>query len=112
MSTNNKIDFNKDVTVNNDLAINSTNSVINLKNNFYGINDKTTEVTSANKALNSSSIIINEVSNPSNLTIDKDAYIMGVAYLNATNKDGNKYQTGESVAVKGNYLAYTDVHEF
>ena len=110
VSTNNKIDFNKDVTVNNDLAINSTNSVINLKNNFYGINDKTTEVTSANKALNSSSIIINEVSNPSNLTIDKDAYIMGVAYLNATDKDGNKYQTGESVAVKGNYLAYTDVH--
>lgn len=108
-STNNKIDFNKDVTVNNDLAINSINSVINLKNNFYGINDKTTEVDSAGKALNSSSIIVNEVSAPSELNIEKDAYIMGVAYLNATDKDGNKYQTGESIAVKGNYLAYTDV---
>lgn len=108
-STNNKINFNKDVTVNNDLAINSTNSVINLNNNFYGINDKTTEVDSAGKALNSSSIIVNEVSNPSKLKIEKDAYIMGVAYLNATDKDGNKYQTGESIAIKGNYLAYTDV---
>lgn len=108
-STNNKINFNEDVTVNNDLAINSTNSVINLKNNFYGINDKTTEVDSAGKALNSSSIIVNEVSNPSNLNIEKDAYIMGVAYLNATDVSGNQYQTGESVAVKGNYLAYTDV---
>lgn len=108
-STNNKIDFNKDVTVNNDLAINSTNSVINLKNNFYGINDKTTEVDSAGKALNSSSIIVNEVSTPSELNIEKDAYIMGVAYLNATDASGNQYQTGESVAVKGNYLAYTDV---
>ena len=108
-STNNKIDFNKDVTVNNDLAINSTNSVINLKNNFYGINDRTTEVDSAGKALNSSSIIVNEVSTPSELNIEKDAYIMGVAYLNATDASGNQYQTGESVAVKGNYLAYTDV---
>lgn len=108
-STNNKINFNEDVTVSNDLAINSTNSVINLKNNFYGINDKTTEVDSAGKALNSSSIIVNEVSNPSNLNIEKDAYIMGVAYLNATDVSGNQYQTGESVAVKGNYLAYTDV---
>ena len=108
-STNNKIDFNKEVTVNNDLAINSTNSVINLKNNFYGINDKSTEVDSAGKALNSSSIIVNEVSTPSELNIEKDAYIMGVAYLNATDASGNQYQTGESVAVKGNYLAYTDV---
>ena len=108
-STNNKIEFYKDVTVNNDLAINSTNSVINLKNNFYGINDKTTEVDSAGKALNSSSIIVNEVSTPSELNIEKDAYIMGVAYLNATDASGNQYQTGESVAVKGNYLAYTDV---
>ena len=36
---------------------------------------------------------------------------MGVAYLNATDESGNKYQTGESVAVKGNYLAYTDVDD-
>ena len=30
---------------------------------------------------------------------------MGVAYLDTD----TKYQTGESIAVKGNYLAYTDV---
>ena len=36
---------------------------------------------------------------------------MGVAYLDATDLNGNKYETGESVAIKGNYLAYNDVSE-
>lgn len=110
ISSNNNITFKKDVIVNNDLAMNTTNSTVNIENNFYGINEKTTEVSTADKALNSSSIIVNE-SKDSNLTVKKDSYILGVAYLNATDSQGNKYQTGESVAVKGNYLAYTDVKE-
>lgn len=104
----NNISFEKNVVVNNDLALNATNSSIVIKNNFYGINEKTTEVSTANKALSSSSIIVNDTSNTSTITVNKDSYIMGVAYLNATDESGNKYQTGESVAVKGNYLAYTD----
>lgn len=107
----NNISFEKNVVVNNDLALNATNSSIVIKNNFYGINEKTTEVSTANKALSSSSIIVNDTSNTSTITVNKDSYIMGVAYLNATDESENKYQTGESVAVKGNYLAYTDVDD-
>ena len=107
----NNISFEKNVVVNNDLALNATNSSIVIKNNFYGINEKTTEVSTANKALSSSSIIVNDTSNTSTITVNKDSYIMGVAYLNATDESGNKYRTGESVAVKGNYLAYTDVDD-
>ena len=111
ISQSNNISFEKNVIVNNDLALNATNSNIMIKNNFYGINEKTAEVSTANKALNSSSIIVNDTSKTSTITVNKDSYIMGVAYLNATDEDGKKYQTGESVAVKGNYLAYTDVED-
>ena len=108
-SSNNKIKINKDLILNNDLALNAQNSSVEIENNFYGINDKTTEIDTADKALNSSSIIVNESTN-SNIIVNRDSYIMGVAYINATDLDGKKkYQTGESVAVKGNYLAYTDV---
>lgn len=108
VSSGNSISFKNDVIVNNDLAMNTTNSKVTIENNFYGIGDKTSDVKDADKALKSSSIIINESTN-SSLTVNKDSYILGVAYLNATDSDGKKYQTGESVAVKGNYLAYTDV---
>ncbi|MPM17068.1 hypothetical protein SDC9_63452 [bioreactor metagenome] len=111
VSDSNNISFEKDVIVNNDLALNAKNSNILIKNNFYGINDKTVEADTAKKALNSSSIIVNDLSNTSKITVNNDSYIMGVAYLNATDSEGNKYQTGESVAVKGNYLAYTDVED-
>ena len=107
----NNISFEKDVIVNNDLALNSANSSILIKKNFYGINDKTTDVSTADKALNSSSIIVNDISKTSTIIVNNDSYIMGVAYLNATDESGNKYQTGESVAIKGNYLAYTDVDD-
>lgn len=112
VSSKNNLIVENNVIVNNDLVMNSTDSTIEIKGNFYGINDKTTNGSTVEKALNSSSIIVNDISgkgesSPS-LVVNKDSYIMGVAYLNATS-DGNKYQTGESVAVKGNYLAYTDI---
>lgn len=108
VSSGNKINFKNDVIVNNDLAMNTTGSEVTVGNNFYGISDKTSDVANADKALKSSSIIVNEPEG-STLTVEKDSYILGVAYLNATDSEGNKYQTGESVSVKGNYLAYTDV---
>lgn len=111
ISQSNNVSFNKNVIVNNDLALNAINSSILIKNNFYGINENTTEVSTANKALNSSSIIVNDTSDTSTIIVNNNSYIMGVAYLNATDESGNKYQTGESVAVKGNYLAYTDVDD-
>ena len=40
------------------------------------------------------------------LKINTLAYICGTAYIN--NDENEKYQTGESVAFKGNYIAYSD----
>ncbi|MDV4149368.1 hypothetical protein R0131_00810 [Clostridium sp. AL.422] len=111
VSQSNNVSFEKNVIVNNDLALNATSSNITISKNFYGINDKTTDTETANKALKSSSIIVNDTSGTSKLTVEHDSYIMGVAYLNATDASGQKYQTGESVAIKGNYLAYTDVQD-
>lgn len=77
--------------------------------NFYGINDlkiysNTADLNSKySKAVNSSSIIINS-DNIVTLKINKRAYIWGTAYINTE----SGYQTGESVAVKGNYIAYSD----
>lgn len=107
-SEDNEIVITKDLILNNDLALNSSNSNVTVLENFYGINDKTIDTQNAEKAMNSSSIIVNETLNTSSININKDSYIMGVAYLDATDEKGNKYQTGESVSIKGNYLAYTD----
>lgn len=109
-SNKNTITITRDVIVNNDLALNDKNSIISINGNFYGINDQTEGMNTPEKALNSSSIIVNESTN-SKINIKGTSYIMGVAYLDATDLKGNKYETGESVAIKGNYLAYNDVKE-
>lgn len=104
--TKNELYCNKLVT-NNDLAINSSQSKV-LATDYYGINDKHTDNTlKADKSQplkEASSLIMNNL-DENNVCI-QNAYIAGVAYINL--KD-TKYQTGESVAVKGNYKAYTDV---
>lgn len=118
ISSKNSLVINHDLIVNNDLALNATESNITVKNNFYGISDKNysgvDKIDTAERALRSSSIIVNEISSNNNIptstiTVEKDSYIMGVAHIDATDNLGNKYETGESVAVKGNYLAYTEI---
>ena len=102
-----KSDSELNLVVNNDLAMNAESSNIQLTN-FYGVNDKTSyDAKTPEKAMKSSSIIVN--STDSSLTVTNDAYIMGVANIDATDEEENKYQTGESVAVKGNYLAYNSI---
>lgn len=87
----------------NDLTIHANNSKVNIEN-FYGLNDiNSTENEDESKYMKSSSIIINSL-NSVELNVEKEAYILGTAYINTE----NKYQTGESVAVKGNYIAYTE----
>lgn len=93
---------NSKVVLNNDLEMSAFNAVINI-NSFYGINDKNDSSSKDEKSQNSSSIIINKQNTNSFLTIDKDAYIRGVAHIDTE----NGYKTGESVAVKGNYGAYS-----
>lgn len=99
----------KGMYLSNDLAINGDNISANI-NNFYGIND--ISINNGNqysgdqsKAIDSSSIILNSNNNVS-LKINTLAYICGTAYIN--NDENEKYQTGESVAFKGNYIAYSD----
>lgn len=108
-SSNNIDDLDSEVVLNNDLVINSINSNITI-DNFYGINDITINE-NGKEVKNSSSIIVNnnseESTDYSNLTIKNNAYIMGSAYINAKNSKGKYYQTGESTAVNGNYIAYT-----
>lgn len=101
-----------DMITYNDLGINSLASTINM-NNYYGINSTTTNSTNGGKnnaSKRSSCIIINNYNMTSRLNIANDAYIAGVAYINTgdENSDNGEYETGESIAVRGNYKAYQE----
>lgn len=104
LSDNSKLTVVNEAVIDNDLAVKATNTAIKIKD-FYGINDQNVDYDT--KTRKSSSIIINDYktndSNKSSVTISDAAYIMGVAHINT--QDG--YPTGESVAVKGNYKAYS-----
>ncbi|MDR3598287.1 hypothetical protein [Clostridium sp.] len=89
--------INKQVIINNDLALNADNATITI-GDLYGINDENDNAT----AESSSSIIVNG-NNNSSININNSAYLMGTAHI-ATVGD---YQTAESGAVKGNYIAYS-----
>lgn len=103
-SNNNKL-VATNVITNNDIAFNSPNSNIQI-GNYYGINDKTIEsgvIDKADAAMKSSTIIVNNDKKSANSTINIDkAVVMGVAYV----ETDKAYQTGESVAIRGNYAAY------
>lgn len=96
------IDINGDVYSNNDLALNSNQSNISISHGFYGINDIRDGSKEVKK--NSSSIYINneDLGKDSSIVIGQEVVLMGTAYIN-TNEP---YQTGESLAIKGNYRAY------
>lgn len=95
------------VNLANDLVISCNDARCDI-GSFYAFNDLNID-----KVRSSSSIIINSMNWPKtinskdngHLNVDKEAYIMGAAYINT--KSDEKYQTGESVAYKGNYKAYT-----
>lgn len=102
----------------NDLILNGVNSKIKLSGGFYGINSNRTENEITGKENNSSAIIVNSPdmitkndeedskkdNEKSSIEIGNKAIIMGSAYINTKSE---QYQTGESVAIKGNYIAYT-----
>ncbi|MCB2289671.1 hypothetical protein LGK97_07825 [Clostridium sp. CS001] len=102
-----------------DLELNADRSRIDIKGSFYGIDDGSFEdIQEFNnnkygKANKSSTIIINaDLNSGSTLTIAGDSIITGVGYIdvpyvNLVTGETGQYQTGESVAIKGNYRAYT-----
>lgn len=98
-------DDNQKVVVDNDLAIKAENTEISI-DNFYGISDINGKTGERVERKSSSIIVNNQKSENTNskITIENKAYIAGVAHINT---EGDGYQTGESVAVKGNYNAYS-----
>lgn len=108
-ASNSTFNVNKDVYLNNDLELNANKSNIEIEGNLYGIGDVTNapNIIQKKKPKYSSSILINSEDvgkqNGSSITIGKDVLLMGTAYI-ATEIP---YQTGESIAIKGNYRAYT-----
>ncbi|WP_315078222.1 hypothetical protein [uncultured Clostridium sp.] len=96
---------NGSVVVDNDLAIKAYNTDMKIKD-FYGLNDKNINGNEKEGKLErtSSSIIVNG-NKKSNIQITDNAYIMGVAHIEGENTE---YTTGESTAVKGNYIAYAN----
>ena len=95
-----------------DMEVNAEKSTVNISGGFYGVSDGSQAAN--NTPDNSSSIIVNaedigEVDG-STINIDKEAYIAGSAYISGLKhgaENDYKYQTGESVSIKGNYRAYT-----
>ncbi|MBK1810491.1 hypothetical protein JHL18_07570 [Clostridium sp. YIM B02505] len=104
--SNNTLNVNTDMVVYNDFTFNADNTTVGI-NNLYAVNDLTDDsVDVSRKSKSSSSIIVNRALGTSSITINNDAYILGSAYIRVGENNEN-YQTGESIAVKGNYLAYT-----
>ncbi|MFD3156359.1 hypothetical protein ACFIJ5_05790 [Haloimpatiens sp. FM7330] len=85
-----------------DLEINSENSSVDIEGSYYGLFDGSQSKN--NTPDHSSSIIVNSNDlDSTKLNIHDECIIMGTAYI----KTKKKYQTGESLALKGNYAAYT-----
>jgi len=94
---------NDGVYVKDDLEINNSNQTVDIAGSYYGFSDVLNAEGPPNlKHKGSSSIIINDTS--SNLKVVGDLYLYGSSYINIS--DSIKYQTGESISVKGNYKAY------
>lgn len=111
-ANNSKLISNGSVYTSDDLELDSTEKgQIDINGAFYGLESGTNSITPDA----SSSIIINsdDLGTGSSLTIaGKGSIIMGTSYINTTPE---KYQTGESLSIKGNYRAYkeplTDIDE-
>lgn len=109
-ATKASLEVNNSVYLDNDLVVNvqpDTNGILSTVTleNLYGLNDKNlTSSTNGNPIRESSSLIVN--SEGASVTVTGETYLSGVAYIDTK---GVPYQTGESVAIKGNYLAYSEI---
>jgi len=87
------------IYVKDDLELNNPNQKILIDGSYYGFSDGTYNPAPDN----SSGININE-SSGLDIVVTEDLYLYGTSYVKIN--DTLKYQTGESVSVKGNYRAY------
>lgn len=95
-----------------DMEVNAEKSTVDISGGFYGVSDGSQATN--NTPDNSSSIIVNAEdigkNQGSTIKIGKEVYIAGSAYVSGLKygtANDYKYQTGESVSIKGNYRAYT-----
>lgn len=108
------VTFNGDVLAKDDLEINLNSNVTVTQNagSYFGYNDKNDEGPDS-----SSAIVINSNANIARNSISitlKDLYLAGRAFIEGVRSvnrlDSNNnpliYKTGESISVKGNYIAY------
>lgn len=97
------------VYTNNDLAVNGSGSKVEIEQGFYGINDvnKSEGINENQKPKVSSCLLVNsdDIGNGTSIEIKNEAILMGTAYIKT---NPSSYQTGESIAIKGNYRAYTN----
>lgn len=89
------------VHVRDDLEIKNKNQKVNINGSYYGFSDGRDSTTPDN----SSGINVNETDGLI-LNITDKLYLFGTSYVNVVNSAGKKYQTGESLSVKGNFRAY------
>ncbi|WFD11046.1 pilus assembly PilX family protein [Tepidibacter hydrothermalis] len=123
-NTGSNINIKGDVNTYDDIELNGSNANIYIDGSYYGFNDGSKENTKHDK---SSGIVINNDSIGSDdSTIEitgegkgkwyapqyKGTFIAGTSYIELGDDPTEKkyYQTGESVSVKGNYKAYSDVY--
>lgn len=90
------------VYVKNDMNIRQPNQEAKITGSYYGFSD-------GNGPDTSSGINIHTVDTASiKLEITDSLYLHGTSYVSLINDEGKKYQTGESISVKGNYVAYKE----
>lgn len=99
------VNFNGDVVAKDDLEINfeGTTNIEQTSGNYYGYNDSNDE------GPDSSSAIVFNSKNISNKTVSlANLYLAGRAFIEGVTNttETGIYKTGESIAVKGNYIAY------
>ncbi|CAH2214668.1 pilus assembly PilX N-terminal domain-containing protein [Tepidibacter aestuarii] len=114
------INIKGDVNTYDDIELNGKDANIKIDGSYYGFNDGRNESTVHDK---SSGIVINNNdigTDKSRITITglgkgksydknyKGTFIAGTSYIKLDNDE--YYQTGESVSVKGNYKAYSQVY--
>lgn len=105
-----QVSFNGDVLAKDDLEINSDSVTVTQESgSYFGFNDKNNEGPDS-----SSAIVINSGAIGGIRLGLNDLYLAGRAFIDgvrsATRRDSNGnaliYKTGESISVKGNYIAY------
>lgn len=109
LPTNASLTVSDSILLDNDLSVNVQADPSGKKStvhttNLYGLNDKNLVSNDGNPVRESSSLIVN--SEGASVTVTGETYLSGVAYIDTK---GVPYQTGESVAIKGNYLAYSKI---